>query len=252
MPRFPRPVDAASVRDARFAEVVRTYEAPVSRYLVRMVGDAELARDLAQDTFLSAYAAWPDPEPTRLGAWLYRIATNHALSHLRRRRVIRWVPFSQLARRAGRAGRDTDAETDVASLDRLMPSSAPPDDGIAEADVIETILGAMDARDRAALLLHAAGFSGAEIAAQLDASPGSVRTRLSRARAHFREQYSRLAVPERAVTSKAGTSARHLTLLRPVAPPSHDFTADEEATTLGSSDGPATPSPRRRPGGRSA
>ncbi len=113
--------DATADRDARFAEVVRTFEAPLSRYLVRMVGDAELARDLAQDTFLSAYANWPDPEPEHLRAWLYRIATNHALTQLRRRKVIRWVPLSQLARR----GRDDDDRQDATApaIDHLFPSN---------------------------------------------------------------------------------------------------------------------------------
>ena len=224
MPRFPRPVDARAARDARFAEVVRTYEAPLSRYLVRMVGDVELARDLAQETFLSAYSAWPDPEPTHLSAWLYRIATNHALSHLRRRKVIRWVPFSQLAARGARAERDAGD----GSLDHLFPSEASPSDGIVEADAIETILDGMDARDRATLLLHAAGFSGAEIGEQLHGSPASARTRLSRARAHFREQYVRLGALTGPGTDRTTATApafdepapgaRHLRLLRPTIP----------------------------------
>ena len=167
----------------------------MSRYLVRMVGDAEVARDLAQETFLSAYAAWPEPEPVHLSAWLYRIATNHALSHLRRRKVIRWVPFSQLAFRSG-SGRDTD-EPRTDELDHIFPNEASPADGIIEADTIAAILDAMDPRDRAALLLHAAGFSGAEIGDQLNCSPPTARTRLSRARAQFREQYTRLAALSR-------------------------------------------------------
>ena len=227
MPRSPRPVDAHAVRDARFAEVVRTYEAPLSRYLVRMVGDVELARDLAQETFLSAYSAWPDPEPTHLRAWLYRIATNHALSHLRRRKVIRWVPFSQLLARGDRADRDVDA----GSIDHLFPSEGSPSDGIVEADTIEAILVGMDPRDRATLLLHAAGFSGAEIGERLNGSPASARTRLSRARAHFREQYARFgalsgAAPDRTVPREGQPVARapHLTLLRPAQAARHPAT----------------------------
>lgn len=243
MPRYPRPVDATSTREARFAEVVRTFEAPLSRYLVRMVGDAELARDLAQDTFLSAYNAWPEPEPAHLSAWLYRIATNHALSHLRRRKVIRWVPLSQLARR----GRN-DQDADAGNVDHLFPSEASPGDGIVEADQIESILDAMDPRDRATLLLHAAGFSGAEIGHQLSGSPASARTRLSRARAHFREQYTRLAAltaPDRSrpgsdVDAPAGTTHRHLTLLRQPERPRH--ASPGPALAAGHDDPPAPPS----------
>ena len=248
MPRFPRPVDATEVRDARFAEVVRTYEAPLSRYLVRMVGDPELARDLAQETFLSAYSAWPDPEPTHLSAWLYRIATNHALSHLRRRKVIRWVPFSQLTRRGGRD------DQDAGGLDHLFPSEASPSDAIVETDAIEAILDAMDPRDRATLLLHAAGFSGAEIGEQLNGSPASARTRLSRARAHFREQYTRLAAlaaPERPADA-AETGARHLTLLRQFGPPPGTATPDGPAAAPDEPTARANPKRSRRSGGTSA
>lgn len=238
MPRSPRPVDAIGARDARFTEVVRTYEAPLSRYLVRMVGDAELAQDLAQETFLSAYGAWPNPEPTHLGAWLYRIATNHALSHLRRRKVIRWVPFSQLLPRGMRADRDADA----GSIDHLFPSEPSPSDRIVEADTIEEILDGMDPRDRATLLLHAAGFSGAEIGQQLNGSPASARTRLSRARATFREQYTRLGAltagaPVRPETprleGKPVPRVPHLTLLRPVQPVSSNSTDQPQTPRSG-------------------
>lgn len=254
MPRSPRPVDATDVHDARFAEVVRTYEAPLSRYLVRMVGDAELARDLAQETFLSAYAAWPDPEPRHLSAWLYRIATNHALSHLRRRKLIRWVPFSQLSRRSPGSEQDVDA----GSLDHLFPSEASPVDAIVEADAIEAILDGMDPRDRAALLLHAAGFSGAEIGEQLDATPASARTRLSRARTHFREQYARLAslaTPTQtppADPALPATSPPHLTLLRKFGPPSRDIATDGTATVSGEPTEPSDPERPKRSGGTSA
>ncbi|HEV2528515.1 MAG TPA: sigma-70 family RNA polymerase sigma factor [Thermomicrobiales bacterium] len=245
--------DATADRDARFAEVVRTFEAPLSRYLVRMVGDAELARDLAQDTFLSAFANWPDPEPEHLRAWLYRIATNHALTHLRRRKVIRWVPLSQLARR----GRDDDGGQDGAApaIDYLFPSTPAPGDGIDEADAIESILDAMDPRDRATLLLHAAGFSGAEIGAQLNGTPASARTRLSRARAHFREQYARLAAltrpsdlpaytTPRSTESRSGarrgttrTAPSHLTLLPPPARASPSETTPRDRRPATGSDG---------------
>ena len=240
MPRSPRPVDANAARDARFAEVVRTYEAPLSRYLVRMVGDVELAQDLAQETFLSAYSAWPTPEPTHLGAWLYRIATNHALSYLRRRKVIRWVPFSQLISRGNR----TDA--DAGGIDHLFPSQPSPSDGVVEADTIEAILDDMDPRDRATLLLHAAGFSGAEIGQQLNGSPASARTRLSRARAQFREQYARLGAmtgtADRAAPPAGQPVARapHLILIRSAQPPTD--------TPGASNDQPPTP----RSGGTTA
>ena len=191
MPRSLLPVDATPLQPAGFAEVVRTFEAPVSRYLVRIVGDAELARDLAQATSLSAFRAWPDPDPAYPGAWPDRIATDHAPTCLHRRKGIRWVPLSRLARR------DREAPTaDPVSPDPLFASGAVAVavDGIVGADAIDAILDAMDPRDWATLLLHAAGCSGAEIGQRLGSSPASARTRLSHTRARFREEYGRLAV----------------------------------------------------------
>src|ERR671932_103463 len=79
-----------------FAPIVVAYQAPLARYLYGMVGDVELARDLTQDTLLSAYRAWPAGGPTHTAAWLYRIATNHALRSLRRKRLLAWVSLSRL------------------------------------------------------------------------------------------------------------------------------------------------------------
>ena len=65
-----------------FAEIIENYQAPIIRYLYRLTGDYEMARDLAQDTFLQAYRGIlkTDAELS-FRAWLYRIATNSALQH---------------------------------------------------------------------------------------------------------------------------------------------------------------------------
>ena len=158
---------------AQFDDIVRTYEAPISRYLYGMVGDVELARDLAQETFISACQALSqsDFEITNLSGWLYRIATNHALSHFRRRKLIRWVP-----------------------LDKLLGTSHDPrsDDHGERAAInhsVETTLARLDPKERACLLLKAAGFSSQEIGEQLGCSQAAARTRLFRARESFRRMY---------------------------------------------------------------
>ena len=154
-----------------FASIVATYEAPISRYLYGMVGDAELARDLTQETFLSAYRALPTVEITNLSGWLYKIATNHALSHFRRKRLITWVSLPRLTA----AG--------------YQPSTRGHGDQIATQQSVEEALGRMAPKDRACLLLRAAGFSSAEIADYLGCSEGAARTRLARARETFRRLY---------------------------------------------------------------
>ena len=77
-----------------FERLFEQYHAPILNYLHRMVGDRALAEDLTQDAFVKAYRALPESRPDlAFKAWLYRIATNTAISHLRRRKIIRWVPF---------------------------------------------------------------------------------------------------------------------------------------------------------------
>jgi RNA polymerase sigma-70 factor (ECF subfamily) len=85
---------AAAGDHEAFAALVHAYEGGLLAYLAQMLGDTECACDIAQETFLAAYQVlprWRAPErpqgaatPVRLLApWLYRIATNRALSLLR-------------------------------------------------------------------------------------------------------------------------------------------------------------------------
>ncbi len=70
-----------------FAELVDKYRDKIYAYLYRMVGNREDALDLAQETFLRVFSNLRNfqvGQPFR--PWLYRIATNLAIDHLRRRR----------------------------------------------------------------------------------------------------------------------------------------------------------------------
>src|SRR5262252_4242513 len=85
---------ATSPRTLNFEELVQRYQGPLLRFLYGLVGDRELAADLCQDTFLSAFGASQRLDPDAcLDAWLYTIALNHVRGVLRRRRLLRWVPF---------------------------------------------------------------------------------------------------------------------------------------------------------------
>src|SRR4029453_4261987 len=63
----------------RFADVVARHRAEILRYLVRLLGDVEDARDACQETMLRAHVAFPRLRPdSNPRAWLFRIATNAA------------------------------------------------------------------------------------------------------------------------------------------------------------------------------
>jgi RNA polymerase sigma-70 factor, ECF subfamily len=71
-----------------YRELVRRYERPVFSLLYRMVRDRELAEDLSQETFVKALNAIESYRPEyKFSSWLFKIANNAAIDHLRRREL---------------------------------------------------------------------------------------------------------------------------------------------------------------------
>src|SRR5256885_11768672 len=80
-----------SRRDALDA-LYAAYKGRIYTFLLRFLADPEMADDVTQETFTKAYAAFDKlTREHRVLPWLYRIATNAAIDHLRRRRRIRWI-----------------------------------------------------------------------------------------------------------------------------------------------------------------
>lgn len=69
-----------------FRRLVERFQRPVFTLVVRMVGDPAAAEDLAQETFLKAFRRLATYDPERkFSSWLFKIAHNTTLDHLRRR-----------------------------------------------------------------------------------------------------------------------------------------------------------------------
>ncbi len=69
-----------------FDSIVRDHEARVARYLTAILGDAALAQDLSQETFLRVHRSLEDLQDSRARtAWIFRIAHNLAVDHWRSR-----------------------------------------------------------------------------------------------------------------------------------------------------------------------
>jgi RNA polymerase sigma-70 factor, ECF subfamily len=83
------PRDGSDARKAEFDRIFTEYSAPIYNFALRMVGDADRAADVAQDTFIKAYRKLDTlTQAASTRAWLYRIATNTAIDEMRRRRHV--------------------------------------------------------------------------------------------------------------------------------------------------------------------
>jgi RNA polymerase sigma factor (sigma-70 family) len=167
------------------ASVERLYAAHHSEiyaYLARMLRDDELAADLTQETFVKAYRAYDSLEDVnRARAWLYQIAGRTALDEIRRRKIVRFVPWTGESR-----GEASSAE-DQALRGRLSAD-------------LERALMRIPPRQRQALLLAELNdLTGIELADAMGVSHVAARALLTRGRESLRQA---LAV-ERAKTAVA-------------------------------------------------
>ncbi len=159
--------------DAAFSAIFERFQTPIVNYMYRVVGDWDVANDLAQDTFLKAYSALPRTDDNlQISPWLYRIATNTALDSLRRRKRITWVPFN-------------------VEMEPPAPHSDPAPHH-AESDAIQAALAQVPADQRSCLVLNMhQGMSYKEIADTLGISVNLVAVRIYRGREKFIEAYKK-------------------------------------------------------------
>lgn len=136
-----------------------------------LCGNASDAEDLVQDTYARALAgASRFEDGTNLRAWLFRILRNCFIDQARRKKVVLEVPDDDL-------DRITPEAWDAGKLDQLRYL------GAAE---IAAAIAALPVEFRFVILLDVEGFSEAETADILRCPPGTVKSRLSRAKARLR------------------------------------------------------------------
>lgn len=81
-------VNAIEGRADGFEELVRRYQRPITSYIFRMVGNYESSLDVTQEVFIKVYNSLTKYCPEyKFSTWLYRIAHNAAVDHLRRNSV---------------------------------------------------------------------------------------------------------------------------------------------------------------------
>lgn len=158
--------EAATFVEGLFAR----HHAEIHAYLLRMVRDPELAADLAQDAFVKAYRNYDTLEkPENARAWLYQIAHRVALDEIRRRKIIRFLPWTGESRGA------------VPSAEHAVMDARLSGD-------LQRALARIPERQRAALLLaELHDLTGLELAAALGVSHVAARALLTRARESLRQ-----------------------------------------------------------------
>lgn len=164
---------AGSGDDEAFRSIVERHQDRLVRLCQRLLHDREEALDAAQEVFIKAYRKAGNLEPRgELFTWLYRVATNHCLNKLRRRRLVRFLPI-------GDSREDEPVWLEPADL------APTPDRQLAARErwhATRNAISRLPENQRAVLVLAKfEGLSYRQIAETLEISEGAVESRLFRA-----------------------------------------------------------------------
>ncbi len=162
------PAERAADR-AFIEELFARHHSEIYAFVYRMMRDADVAADLAQDTFIKAYRALDSLEDrAKARAWLYQIAHRVALDEIRHRRVIHFTPLTVESHGAAPSAEHLAME---------MRLSGP----------LARALARIPERQRNALLMAEIGdLTGLELAGALGVSHVAARALLTRARESLR------------------------------------------------------------------
>lgn len=185
------PDDTTLIRRARggdlnaFNALVLRYQDHLYTVSYRILGDAESAADATQDALITAYRKIATYRGGSFKAWLARITTNTCYDELRRRQRRPATPLDELP------GSDHDDGPP-------LPSESPSPEQIAQqhelSAAIQRCIDALKEEQRVVLVLSdVEGLAYQEIAAAIGGQLGTVKSRLSRARAALRHCLQGLA-----------------------------------------------------------
>ncbi len=158
-----------------FEELVSAYEKTVYNLALRITGNAQDAEDMAQEAFLKAYHSLPHFRgDSKFSVWLYRIVSNVCLDFLRKQNR---RPATSLSRE--------DADGEEVEMD--VPDESQSPQLLLERkltrEALQRGLQALPQDQRQILLLREIqGLSYEEIGQVLDLEPGTVKSRIFRAR----------------------------------------------------------------------
>jgi RNA polymerase sigma-70 factor, ECF subfamily len=172
-PAMTVPRDRSGARDAEFDRLFTEFSGPIYNYALRMIGDADRAADIAQDTFIKAYRkldTLTDPGAAR--SWIYRIATNTAIDAMRRSRHTVRV--------------DEDEDRPVEQPDGGPGPETQVLSGLLDERIGRALLRLKPNHRQCLILSDIEDMSAVQIGEVMEMSGGAVRVLLCRARAEMR------------------------------------------------------------------
>jgi RNA polymerase sigma-70 factor, ECF subfamily len=173
-------VEASRGSEEAFRELVERFERPIFGLIVRIVRRSELAEELAQETFVKSWRALARFDPSRkFSSWLFKIAHNTALDHLRRK---------------GEETLSLDEPAEEGEAPRELPADPNAEDPLLRLTArgagraLERAIAGLRPQYREVLLLRfAEGLAYEEIAEVTGAPLGTVKVHLFRARKELAE-----------------------------------------------------------------
>src|SRR5881275_512941 len=171
-------VSALSGREACFEELVRRYQRPIAAYVYRMVGNYDAALDLTQEVFIKVYNSLARYRSEfKFSTWIYKIAHNAAIDHLRRHAV----------REQTLTGSVEGERREVAIESRRLTPEQESERKERRSE-IESVVQLLQASYRELIILrHSHDLSYDEIAEVTGLPLGTVKNRLFRARETMRD-----------------------------------------------------------------
>jgi len=169
--------------ESAFAEIVHRYQNPIVNYLYRFLNDYEEAVDLAQETFVRVYFAIDRYHSGfAFSTYIYRIATNLAISEIRKRKRRKLLSLTGLFQS------DAEEQTEFQPKDeRSLPDEDLVDDE--QSRVIAKAIAALPEKYRVPIILRDVdGHSYEEIAEIMELGLGTTKSRISRARGLLKEK----------------------------------------------------------------
>lgn len=162
-----------------FEMLVVKYQRRIERLIGRMVRDADLVPDIAQETFIRAYRAIPNFRgDSAFYTWLYRIAVNTA------KKALGDLKRDLLVTESALSSREDDDET--SRTENELTTGETPESLLASKEIAITVNSAIEALSedlrQAITLREIEGLSYEEIAELMNCPIGTVRSRIFRAR----------------------------------------------------------------------